>query len=303
MTSMDAKATKKAEAKAAKAAAKVAAKAEMMAAARANATIPDLASYDSIVVASSAGKDSQAMLDRVHELAVAAGVVDRIVVVHCDLGRVEWADTGELAAEQARRYDFRFLKVSRPQGDLLTHVEKLGQWPTPSMRFCTSDHKRAQIHRVITSLCDKVRKTTGKKVVRVLNAIGLRAEESPGRAKRADLTFDKRASNGRRVVDVWLPVHAWTTEEVWDRIRVSGVPHHRAYDLGMPRLSCAFCIFASQDALLLAGEHNRPLLDQYVALEAKIGHDFKHHLPIVQTRDALDRGERADPTKITGWCM
>ncbi len=47
--------------------------------------------------------------------------------------------------------------------------------------------------------------------------------------------FDRRASNGRRHVDTWLPVHSLTTAEVWRVIDRSGVPHHPAYDAGMPR--------------------------------------------------------------------
>ena len=43
---------------------------------------PDLTTYDQILVNSSAGKDSQAMLDVVNEQAEAAGVKDRVVVVH-----------------------------------------------------------------------------------------------------------------------------------------------------------------------------------------------------------------------------
>ena len=51
--------------------------------------------------------------------------------------------------------------------------------------------------------------------------------------------------------------------------------YHHAYDLGMPRLSCVFCIFAPESALLVAGKHNPDLLKQYVAVEEKIGHSFK----------------------------
>lgn len=57
----------------------------------------NLHSYDIILVNSSAGKDSQAMLDVIYQLADVEGVQDRITVVHCDLGRVEWKGTRELA--------------------------------------------------------------------------------------------------------------------------------------------------------------------------------------------------------------
>jgi len=80
---------------------------------------------------------------------------------------------------------------------------------------------------------------------------------------------DPRSSNGRRTVDVWLPIHSWTADQVWQRIHASGVRHHPAYDLGMPRLSCCFCIFSPRSALLLAGKHNPQLLAEYVAVETK----------------------------------
>lgn len=253
----------------------------------------DLAAYDWILVASSGGKDSQAMLDYVVELATAANVRHRIVVVHADLGRVEWAGTRELAERQAARYDVRFEVVERPQGDLLDHVEAMGFWPRPSTRYCTSDHKRAQIYKLMTQLATEYRagrKAKGLRPCRILNAMGMRAAESPNRAKLNPFMRDEDASNGRREVDAWLPIHTWTTDDVWARIRASGVPHHYAYDLGMKRLSCVFCIFAPESALLIAGHHNRSLLAEYVRVEKKIGHAFrgsakkKFHLAVIQDR-------------------
>jgi 3'-phosphoadenosine 5'-phosphosulfate sulfotransferase (PAPS reductase)/FAD synthetase len=130
--------------------------------------------------------------------------------------------------------------------------------------------------------------------------MGLRAEESPARAKREAFTHDKRASNiTRRHVDEWLPIHDWATEEVWARIRETGVPHHWAYDLGMPRLSCVFCMFAPREALMIGGQHNPQLLAEYVAVEERIGHRFRQHQPLVEIQTALGRGERPKP--VTTW--
>jgi hypothetical protein len=53
----------------------------------ANAAPPAVRDYDWLVVNSSAGKDGQAMLDVVCEQARLEGVLDRVVVVHADLGR------------------------------------------------------------------------------------------------------------------------------------------------------------------------------------------------------------------------
>lgn len=258
---------------------------------------PDLASYDVILVNSSAGKDSQAMLDHVMALARAAGVAERVMVVHCDLGRVEWEGTRELAEEQAKHYGVRIEVVSRPQGDLLTQVEQRGMWPDSARRYCTSDHKRGQVYRVLTKLAA----ASGKPLTRILNCLGIRAQESSARAKKTPFERDAKASNGKRHVDTWYPIFDWTVEQVWTCIRASGVRHHRAYDLGMPRLSCAFCVLASKGALMLAAKHNPELLDAYVAVEQRIGHSFKKSLPIAKIRDEVRAGAEVGPVET--WCM
>ena len=51
---------------------------------------PRLTDCDIILVNSSAGKDSQATLDLVAGAAREAGVLDRLVVAHTDLGDAEW---------------------------------------------------------------------------------------------------------------------------------------------------------------------------------------------------------------------
>jgi 3'-phosphoadenosine 5'-phosphosulfate sulfotransferase (PAPS reductase)/FAD synthetase len=205
-----------------------------------------------------------------------------------------------LAEEQARHYGLAFHAVRRRQGDLLDHIARRGMFPSPTARYYTSDHKRAQIHRLFTCLTDNaLQDDCGP--VRILNCLGLRADESPARARRPPFTKDERASNSRRHVDLWLPIHHWTVSQVWQRIRASGVRHHPAYDLGMPRLSCCFCIFAPRSALLLAGQHNPALLAEYVAVERKINHSFRKELPLADIQAALRRGERAGP--VQDWLM
>jgi 3'-phosphoadenosine 5'-phosphosulfate sulfotransferase (PAPS reductase)/FAD synthetase len=306
---------------------------------------PDLASYDFIVVSSSAGKDSQAMLDLVVELATGAGVLDRVVVVHCDLGRVEWKGTRELAERQAERYGVRFIAVHRRQGDLLDHIEKMGWFPRPSTRYCTSDHKRAPIFRTFTALAAEARSgdlleqvearrmwpsprqryctsdqkrapvhklytalATGARAgearqVRILSCQGMRAEESPARAKKSPFQKDERASNGRRLVENWLPIHDWKVGDVWARIKASRAADlvHPAYALGMPRLSCVFCIFAPKAALVLAGKHNPELLAEYVRVEKAIDHKFRPELSLADVQAQVLAGATAEP--IADWRM
>ena len=72
------------------------------------AATPRLTDYDIILVNYSAGKDSQANLDVVAGAARKAGVLDRLVVAHADLGDAEWDGVPELAAEHAAHYGLRF---------------------------------------------------------------------------------------------------------------------------------------------------------------------------------------------------
>lgn len=235
------------------------------------ASTPELASFDYIVVNTSAGKDSQAMLDLIVELATAAGVADRIVAVHCDLGRVEWQGTLELAAEQAAHYGVRFEVVRRELGDLLDQVEARGMFPSSQARYCTSDQKTSQVKKLLTRLTAEAGDLG--RPVRILNCLGLRAQESTERAKKAAVLQDS-ATNGKRDVVRWHPILDWTVDQVWARIAAAGTRVHPAYALGMTRLSCAFCVFASRGDLLVSAKANRPLLDEYVAVELRIGHRF-----------------------------
>lgn len=304
--------------------------------------------YDWILVSTSGGKDSQTMLRHVCHLAREAGVLDRVVAVHADMGRVEWPGVPELAAEQAAHYGVRFEIVTRPQGDLLQHVrdraKKLRERastappvPSPVNRYCTSDHKRNQVSKVITGLAAETRAPKGqavmpwpkptqryctsdhkrdqqarlitrltaernlKRPVRILQTMGMRAGESPARAKLRPFYLDRRNSNGRKRVHIWLPIHQWTEEQVWADVHESGVRHHWAYDIGMPRLSCCFCIYAPKAALVLAAKHMPELAREYVAVENEVGFTFRQDLPMAEVVRLAESGEDVGP--ITTWEM
>lgn len=275
----------------------------------------DLTTYDWIVLNSSAGKDSQAMLDFVVRLAREQGVMDRLVVVHADLGRVEWAGTQALAARQAAHYGLRFevVRYRNEDGleqDLLAHVESKRKWPgMGNTRYCTSDHKRGPVGTLFKKLVDewriamgfKPRAMKGVPQVKILNCMGLRAQESTEREAMVPFRNDERFSNSKRIIDIWLPIHAWTVADVWRTIGESGVEHHPAYDLGMPRLSCVFCIYAQPDGLMLAGKHNRELLAEYVRVEQKIGHKFNAKFSLESIQARLQAGEQAGP--VADWAM
>lgn len=265
-------------------------------------TIP-LTPYRWIVVNSSGGKDSQAALKVVVEECDRQGVDRaRIVVSHQCLGAMEWDGTLELVKEHAAHYGLRlevtkYRNIDGEEKTLLDYVRRRRRWPDNQNRFCTSDFKRQPGRRVITAL-------HGQAAGPMLQVFGFRAEESPARAKKCAFAINPRASSGSRHVWDWLPIHDWTLAQVWAAIKVSGLRHHPAYDLGMPRLSCKFCIFAPRNALLISGIANPATLAEYVKVEEEIGHTFQNGRSLKSIQDAIAAGEQPTRTDLTGaWNM
>jgi len=257
--------------------------------------------YNLIIVNSSGGKDSLCALWEVCRLAnEQAYPIDQVVVSHQDLGYAEWPGTKELAKEQADIFGCDFYVTRRRNKDgyeetLLEYVLRRGKWPSNKQRWCTSDFKRAPGARVVTALT----KDMGK--CKVLYVFGFRAEESPARSRRKPFRLNTRLTTKRRKVYDWLPIHTWNMEKVWATIKDNNLPYHKAYDLGMPRLSCCFCIFSPFDALVTAGYANPELLDRYVAVEEEIGHTFRNGFAISEVKDAIEKGYK--PDKIKDWVM
>ncbi len=226
----------------------------------------------------SGGKDSQAMLIKLRQC-----VPDRLIlVVHASLGAMEWPGAMELARDQAADAGLPFL-VAKAEKTLLQMVERRFQtrpevpsWPSASTRQCTSDLKRGPIQREVR----KYAKANGFKVT--VNCLGLRAEESPGRAKRA--VFSKMGiSNSVLTWHEWLPVHDLTTSEIFQTIAGAGQLPHHAYALGNERLSCVFCIMASRNDIGTGARNHPALLDQYDALEKHTGYTM--HMTRIPLRD------------------
>ncbi|MDE1484687.1 phosphoadenosine phosphosulfate reductase, partial [Xenorhabdus bovienii] len=84
-------------------------------------------------VSHSGGKDSQAMY------ALLRGVVphEQIVVVHANLGDVEWPGVIDHISENITHE----LNIIQADKTLLGMVEARGMWPSPRYRQCTSDLK------------------------------------------------------------------------------------------------------------------------------------------------------------------
>ena len=249
-----------------------------------------------VSISTSGGKDSQAMT------ILLARIVprDQLVAVHAPLGEIEWPGTiDHILATLPEGVPLILAPVASGK-TLLDRVEERRMWPSNSTRWCTSDFKTGPIQRELRRYLKAHPRFGG----RVVNAMGMRADESPARARKVPWRRSDRMSVAGREVFDWLPVFDLSTDDVFRVIRDAAQSPHWAYAAGMSRLSCSFCILASRADLRRAAELRPSMYRRYAELEVRIGHTLSpSRLPLTgrvasitgQARSTLTR-ENGQPT-------
>lgn len=217
-------------------------------------------------VSHSGGKDSQAMYAYLRRIGIPD---DQMIVVHANLGEVEWPGV----IEHIETNISHKLNVVRAGKTFLEMVERRYQarpevpsWPSPQHRQCTSDLKRGPIQKFIRHAM----KERGSLIA--VNCMGLRAEESSARAKLNPWKWNKTLSKAGRTVHDWLPIHDWKISRVWREIAQAGQQPFHAYAEGNERLSCMFCIMGCDNDLRNAARLNPELAQKYIDLEERTGY-------------------------------
>lgn len=232
------------------------------------------------VINHSGGKDSQAMYLLLRQHVPAA----QRVLVHADLGEVEWE--GAVAQIRATTSG-EPLHICRSRRGLLQMIRERGMFPSPSQRQCTSDLKRGPIERtirkIITERMAQYPKHKGIPVDSsvvlaaeaganlIVNCMGMRAQESSGRARLTPFKLSERNSKAGREWYDWLPIHDLSTDQVFASIAAAGQAPHWVYAAGMSRFSCCFCIMSNKADLTTAARLNPALYRTYVELERSTG--------------------------------
>lgn len=229
----------------------------------------------------SGGKDSQACTVAVMKYLDSIGHTGPRVLVHADLGRVEWDDSLPVCEELAARFGMELMVVRRPAGDMmdrwqsrwkanlkryadLSCVKLILPWSTPALRFCTSELKVDVITRAL-----KARYPDHD----IVNVAGIRRQESTTRSKMpvsAPQEKLKRARK-RKVGVTWNAIIEWKLEDVFASIAQSGLRLHEAYvRYAVSRVSCVFCIMSCQADLRASAacENNGDVYCEMVQLEA-----------------------------------
>ena len=208
-----------------------------------------------VAIGVSGGKDSQACAIAVNAYLDSVGHAGPRVLVHSDLGRVEWSDSSRICEELAAHLGLALMVVRRKAGGMMERwlarwensvkryqeldcVKLIPPWSTPANRFCTSELKVD----VITSALKK--RYPGQDIV---NVAGIRREESKKRrAMPVSKPLAKLQQRGRAGV-VWNAIIEWNLADVLAAIAQAGLRLHEAYTTyRTSRVSCVFCIMGAQ---------------------------------------------------------
>lgn len=239
-----------------------------------------------VAVGVSGGKDSCAVAMRLHRYLDAIGFSGPRVLIHSDLGRIEWEQSLPVCQRLADQLGWELMVERREAGDMIArwyrrwenNVQRYEQldcvkvilpWSTPSMRFCTSELKTS----VITSALRRRFPDAP-----ILSVTGVRAEESASRSKMPVLSPQPKLT--RRGVHGWNwnPILHWRTTDVFRYLDCRNVELHEAYSTyGCTRVSCSFCIMSSGHDLVAASTaiQNQDAYTLLVELEAKSGFAFQ----------------------------
>ena len=239
--------------------------------------VPDLESYQRIVLCQSGGKDSLAMLLHLLELGVPREKIEchhhlvdgregstlmdwPVTEAYCEavchaLGvelTFSWREGG-LEQEMLRNgtatapvwipdgTGYRVLGGNGPAGVRRKFPQVTAdlsrRWCSPATKIDVFARYLANNPKFLNS--------------RTLVLTGERAEESASRAHykdfephRCDTRDSKRVP---RLIDLWRAVHKWSERQVWAIIQRWKVLPHPAYFLGWGRMSCRACVFGSKN--------------------------------------------------------
>jgi len=208
-------------------------------------------------VNNSGGKDSQAMMALIRDLVPPS----QILVIHAELPGEDWPGTLQHAKEISQGLEFRATRSVKTFMDMVDHRQ---MFPSPQYRQCTSDLKRGPLYKVIRQYANE------NGFDKVVNCMGIRAEESAARAKAQPFKINKKLTTKSRQAWDWLPIHEYLVDDVFAEIRSRGQEPHWVYSKGMNRLSCMFCIMASKEDLQIAARLNPQDYAKFVDKEKEI---------------------------------
>ena len=171
--------------------------------------------HDGYLLADSGGKDSTV----INHLAKIAGIK------HIANYNLTTVDPPELL-QFIKKYHQETI-INRPSISMYQLIIKKMMPPTRVCRYC----------------CDHLKERYGKNTIIIT---GIRRKESKRRSKRKLFETCFRDSS-----KIYLnPIIDWSTEEVWEYIKMNNVPYCKLYDEGFKRIGCIGCPMTGKEQRL-----------------------------------------------------
>lgn len=234
----------------------------------------------------SGGKDSDALALKMRRFLDEIGHTGERVLIHSDLGEIEHVDSLPQCRRLAERVEMPLIVV-KPRYTMLERWEKrwndnvnryvnlstvklVTPFSSAQWRFCTSELKTAPI-------CQELKRRFPGKVI--INAIGIRAEESAARAKKPiSKANNKLLSNPNKTIGYdWNAILQLPIESVWLTHKQETFQAHEAYTKnGNSRVSCSSCVLATEREIRasMKDQRNHDAYRRIVQLEITSTYSF-----------------------------
>lgn len=227
----------------------------------------DVMKADGLFLSHSGGKDSQATLAAL----VRMGFKGRVILVHADLGEMEWQEMRPWIESIAFGIE---LHVVQAEEDFFDLCRRTGRFPSGTQQYCTDYLKTLPLTKFIHDYMYK----HGMKTA--VNITGMRSAESKKREKKLQFSLSKgdgtsgmhqpKNHPGHTVYD-WMPIKEYSDIEVFAEIAAAGQEPHELYSMGFSRLSCVFCVNGRIGEHKKAAEMRPELALKIANLERELG--------------------------------
>lgn len=257
----------------------------------------------------SGGKDAQAMYLALRKIVPK----EQLIVLHVKIGDQQWRNTFS-HIQNTVDGDCVLLQSEKDIFDIIKHR---GMFPSPKHNQCHTDLKI----RVLEKEVRRVMKERGAKLA--INCSGLRPKDQKYyRVNKRLSLFNKKSvpkhnqfialgdknvddydspNFNKRVVYDFFPLVNISDEESFSIIERNGQVPHYAYDLGVKKLSCHFCIRGSKNDLTISAKERPELLERFLQAERETNHTmfYSNFEPIsLLEMIEVDSSKREESTQV-----